>query len=150
MNYHTATDDQLRQVLNTIREGDVFTTDRIALDPFFSSKLAGRRYALWMNDVLKDKHASMILISYKGVDIGFSVHVNKGNHYEMLLGGLFPEYLQSGLGLILSYGGLVAAYEEGARRVRSHVSSNNPSMFKQHLLCGMGIKSMTHNYIRHK
>lgn len=149
IDYHIASNAEVKPVLDEINKGSIFTTDRIALDPYFSKQLAGRRYALWMEDVLKDKRASMIISSYKGENIGFSIHIDKGSFYDMVLGGLFHDWLESGLGFVNSYCGIMAAYEQGAKRLKSHVSSNNFTMLKLHLLFGLQISSMTDNYIKH-
>jgi len=67
----------------------------------------------------------------------------------MLLGGLFHDWLESGLGFVNSYSGIMVAYEQGARKLKSHVSSNNFTMLRLHMLFGMQVRSMTDNYIRH-
>lgn len=149
IDYHIATDSEEQHVLEEINRGDIFSTDRIALDPEFSRQLAGRRYALWMKDVLSDNRAYMVISSYKGENIGFNIYVDKGSYYDMLLGGLFYDWLESGLGFVNSYSGIMSAYEQGARRLKSHVSSNNFTMLKLHLLFGLHIHSMTSNYIKH-
>lgn len=148
--YHYANAFEVERVLNEIKKGDIFTTDRIALDPFFSKQLAGRRYAMWMEDVLSRGNASMLIDCFQHENVGFSIHINKGRYYDMLLGGLFSEYLQSGFGPLLSYCSTNAIYEEGARKAISHVSSNNFEMLKIHMLYNGYIRSLKDVYIKHQ
>lgn len=150
ISYHYANDAEMARVIAEIRKGDIFATDRISLDPAFSKALAGRRYALWMQDLLAGGKASMVISCYRNEAIGFSIHHNRGSYYDMVLGGLLPEYLDSGYGFVNSYCGINAVYEEGAKVIRSHVSSNNVTILKLHLMFGMQVKSLSDVFIRHR
>lgn len=39
--------EQRESILREIESGDIFETDRIALDPYFGKEMAGKRYANW-------------------------------------------------------------------------------------------------------
>ena len=150
ISYHYATNQEKECVIQDIKKGLIFNTDRIALDPDFSLEMAGNRYALWAMDVLKKSNAMMVITEYQGKDVGFNVLVDKGKYYDGMLGGLFPIYLKSGLGFANIHVALNSAYDAGAKRMISHVSSNNFQMFKLHMLYGLSIKRMTYNLVRHK
>ena len=147
--YHIASDSETEDLLSEIRTGAVFSTDRIALDPFFSREAAGRRYAGWIEDVLGAGNASVIIGEYHGDSIGFNVVVDKGRKSDAILGGAFGKYLDSSMGVINAYCGLLRAYDAGIKKVISHVSSNNLQMLRINLMLGNKIKELTYNYIRH-
>lgn len=149
ISYRFANNSEIERVLDEIRIGEIFSTDRIALDPKFSRQLAGQRYAFWMEDVFTRGNASMVISNYLGDDIGFDIHIDKGKYCEMVLGGLFSEYKDCGLGFANTYCGINAAYEEGARVIKSHVSSNNYAAYRLHMLFGMQVRSMEDVFIKH-
>lgn len=148
--YHYANALETEHVFSEMKKGEIFTTDRIALDPVFSREMAGKRYALWMYDVLTSGRASLAIISYQQKDIGFDIHLNKDRYCELLLGGYFKEYHGCGYGFAGEYVTINRAYEEGARAVRTHVSSNNLYALKMHMLFGLRICSLAYVFIKHK
>ncbi len=103
----------------------------------------------WTKDVLASGKAKIVICDYCGKSIGFTVAVDKGTYYDMILGGLFLEFVNSGLGAANSYCGLLYTYESGKKKVISHVSSNNFQMFRIDLMLGNSIKSLTSNFIKH-
>ncbi len=147
--YHTATDEEEKEVIRLIKTGNIFTTDRIALDPAFSIELAGQRYAYWMEDLMLSGKATMFITEYQGDKIGFNINVDRGSYYDAVLGGLFPEYLGSGLGFANSWSGMNATYNLGARKIISHVSSNNYPILQLHLMFGMKIRKVTSTFVKH-
>lgn len=149
VSYHIANDEEERYVLDEIRKGTIFSTDRISVDPYFNEKLAGQRYAYWMQDVMNSGNAYMFITDYCGEPVGFNIYIDKKNYFDAVLGGLFTPYLDSGLGFANSYCGQNASYDIGARKIISHVSSNNNVMFQLHLLFGMKVKKITNTFVRH-
>ncbi len=147
--YHRASESETEHVFNEIRKGEIFSTDRISLDPAFSKQLAGKRYALWMEDVLSKGNATLSITSYQQEDIGFDIHVNKGRYFELLLGGYFTEYHGCGFGFAGEYVTINAAYADGAREIKTHVSSNNPYALRMHMLFGLQMRSLTDVYVKH-
>lgn len=147
--YHIADGSEVKKVIEEIARGDIFSTDKVALDPFFSQALAGRRYALWAKDVMDSGKAKMIITEYNGESIGFNILINKGTYFDGFLGGLFKNYLNSGFGFANVYAAVNSARDLGAKKMISGVSSNNFQMMKLHLLFGLKIKRITYILIKH-
>ena len=147
--YHTASDSEQEAAIAQILRGDIFSTDRVALDPVFSHALSARRNALWAQDALTGKNAAMIITEYRGQNVGFNILADKGSYCDGLLGGLFAEFQNTGTGFANVYSALNAAHDMGAKKMISHVSSNNFQMYKLHLLYGMRVTHMTYNLVKH-
>ena len=147
--YHVATATEQSKVIEEVRNRHIFSTDRVALDPHFSKELAGQRYAFWIEDIMVREGSRMIITEYEGNNIGFNVFSTKGKICEGLLGGLFIDYLDSGLGFANSYASLLAGHDLWGTKIVSHVSSNNFQMFKLHLFCGMNIRNLIYVLVRH-
>lgn len=147
--YHIAEPKETELVISFISSGSIFSTDRIALDPFFSRELAGKRYAYWMKDVLSSDSGRLYITKYKGDSIGFNAYIDKGEYYIGFLGGLLPAYLDSGFGVLNMYAGTQIIHKQKIKKVISHVSSNNLQMLKLHLLFGNQITNITDNFIKH-
>lgn len=147
--WRTADAEETAAIIETVRAGNIFSTDRIALDPYFSPALAGRRYAFWLEDLAAAGKTAFLLSQYDGRDIGFNAVTDKGSYFDGVLGGLFPEYLGSGLGFANAYCSYAGSYDLGARRMISHVSANNFSMLQLHLMFGMRVTDVKSCLIRH-
>lgn len=147
--YHAATKDEVIDAIRRVRQGDMFSTDRVSLDPVFSSKLAAQRYAYWAEDTMLKPNATMFIIEYMGENVGFNILVDKGSFCDGMLGGLFSEYISKGFGFTVPFASINAAYDLGAKKMISHVSSNNFQMYKLHLLYGMHVKRMTYTMVKH-
>lgn len=150
VSYHYAGDEEAAEIIGYVRSGEIFSTDRIALDPAFSTALAGQRYAFWTEDVMRSGTGHMIISEYDGQRIGFNLVSDKGSFFDGLLGGLLPDYLGSGLGFANAYASYSGSYALGCRKMRSHVSSNNFQMMQLHLLFGMQIRGLQYCLVRHR
>ena len=147
--YHIATSDEIHKTLKEVREGLMFSTDKIAVDPYFSQKIAGQRYAYWSEDVLNSKKGKMLICEYDNVNVGFEIVIAKDNYCEGFLGGLYRKYQDSGLGFAVVFPGLNYAFNSGYKKLISGVSSNNFQMLKIHMLFGAKIRKLTYNLIKH-
>lgn len=144
-----ATDTEKEQIIESIRSGDIFSTDKVARDPYFGNRLAGQRYAYWTLDVL-NQGADLLSMKYKGKLAAFDVCVDKGNDVaEAFLGGTFLEFRNSGLGFLPVY--LITKYakEKGYKKIITGVSSNNITILKIHEMFGYTIDSATYCMIKH-
>lgn len=150
LSYHYADESEVEQILEQICSGAVFSSDRIALDPHFSREAAGQRYAYWIRDVLSSGKAFLIVTDYKGVGIGFHVIVEKGRVCNPILGGLFPQYLDSGYGPLNPYTCFACACDRQKYKVVTHVSSNNFQMLKINQLYNCKITDVTNTFIKHQ
>lgn len=146
---NTATDAEKEKVLTAIREGGIFSTDKVARDPCFGAPYAGRRYACWTQDVI-DQGADLLCMKYKGQIAAFDICVNKGNGVsEAFLGGILPEYRNSGLGFLTVYFVTKYAMEKGFKQIVTGVSSNNIPILKIHEMFGYSVDSVSYCMIKH-
>lgn len=150
ISYHPANPSGQMRILDKIAGGGIFTTDKVACDPFFSPALSGRRYALWTKDLLEQGIGRAFLLCYREQEVGFCVNVRKDGFYDAFLGGLFPEAQDTGLGFATIYANLHSIYLAGGRKVVTGVSSNNPSILRLHMLYGFTIGEMAAIYIKHQ
>jgi len=144
-----STEDERKYLLDTISEGTIFSTDKVALDPIFGVEFAGRRYSLWTQDVL-NQGAELLSMKYKEKIAAFDVLIDKGNGVcEAFLGGTLPEFRNSGLGFLAIYFITKYASEKGFKRIITGVSSNNIPILKLHEMFGYGVDSVSYCLIKH-
>lgn len=140
--------DDISQILDTVKSGDMFLTDKIARNPRFGLQAAGRRYAYWLQDA-RENGALFVLSVYKEQTIGFysTTHLSN-NIYDGILGGVFPAFAGKGLGFIPPLAGLLALKDLGAVKVIGHVSSNNIPILKFHEILGFTVENMEYVLIK--
>ena len=86
--YGRVDNGQLDYVISEINKG-IFSTDRIALDPYFGINVANNRYALWVQDEVQ-RGADIFFSYYNNQPIGFFLGKDLGNgNINGLLGGVF-------------------------------------------------------------
>ena len=146
-----ATDEIKAKVLNEIAAGEIFSTDRIAIDPLFSKELAGKRYCNWCNDAI-EKGANLEIAYYKNSPVAFNFNAlpDERKICDGLLGGVFSEALDKGLGFLVLYTELESCKKMGGKSVISTVSSNNLPILKLHTQFGFDIKEMKYVLIKHQ
>lgn len=149
ISYHFADKNEIEEVIDHISEGTVFSTDRIALDPHFSPKIAGIRYGNWIRDVMAQEGSKLIITELYGKRVGFVVMQKKNGYYDPFLSGLFAEYLDSGYGFVNPYCSQKCLYELGAKKSVSHISSNNYKILNIDLMFGSQISAITYVLVKH-
>ena len=141
----------LDNILGEIRRGEIFKTDRIAVDPYFSKEIAGKRYYNWCNDALEDG-AFMGVLYYKDTPVAFGLSKrdkNDSKTFDGILGGLLPEASNKGLGFLVVYGeNEICRVNEGKYCI-GRVSSNNIPILRLHLQFGYEVKSMNYVLVKH-
>lgn len=149
MAFRQAKGTDVERTLEIIETGRMFTTDRIALDPIFSPRQAGHRYACWIRDLLRQGGA-LHLAAHNGRDVAFGVAIERRTGvWEASLGGVFPEPETNGLGFASVYLNTAVPRQHGGTRVVTRVSSNNPPIFRLHLLFGYEPTNLEYVLIRH-
>lgn len=139
---------QLDYVISEINKG-IFSTDRIALDPYFGINVANKRYALWVQDEVQ-RGADIFFSCYNNQPIGFFLGKDLGNgNIDGLLGGVFVGENTR------NYGGLylfssIKCFVEGTGKIdRTKVSSNNIRVLQLHLMFGRTVTNISNVFIRH-
>lgn len=144
-------DDTIRKnVLDTIRKGDIFSTDRIALDPCFSKQMAGERYYNWVGDEL-EQGAKLAIAFYKDEPIGFGINKDIGNGvFDAFLGGTLPSAANKGLGFAALYANYISIKDQGGKKIVTRVSSNNPPILRLHMQYGYEITNLNYILVKHQ
>lgn len=144
-----STEEEKGKILSAIEKGNMFSTDKVARDPYFGVDYAGRRYAYWTKDKV-NQGAYILSMKYKEKLVAFDVLFDAGNGIgEAFLGGVLPEYRNSGLGFIGVYHVAKYAQKLGYKKIITGVSSNNLSILKLHELFGYTVESASYCMIKH-
>lgn len=134
-------------ILEKIESGRIFTTDKVALDPHFGPKKAGRRYSLWSQSLLA-KGGYFVVAKRNSEIISFSLGIEKEGYYDAFLGGLLDEKFRS-FGFLPIYCNMLSAYESGFKLIRTGVSSNNLPILKLHITYGFSITHLYYVFTKH-
>ncbi len=142
---HVADAENLKQIFGVIDSGTVFQTDKISLNPCFGYAIAARRYGNWMRTEVGLNNVCPFIICRGNEAVGFSImKSDEKNDVVGLLSGLMNKSRNPSLGIYLGYYTIEAARQMGARKVKAHISSNNPSVLKVNQALGYQIESMSY------
>ncbi len=138
----------LSRLYDEIRSG-IFHTDRVYLDPYFTHELAAQRYIFWTKDLV-EQGFTPYKVNFDGDDVGFFVQkpIEK-NLYRGVLSGVYHDFLDTGMGLLVSYAGCMLNKEKNINCIGA-CSSNNLKMLRVSLEFGSHIKKMEYVFIKHR
>lgn len=140
----------LKKVLDEIREGSIFDTDRIARDPDFSKRIAGERYYNWSCDEI-GRGAKTVVAYYKDEPVAFGINkIVGGTRYDAFLGGVFSKVQNRGLGFLALYANMESVRYQGGKIIETRVSSNNLPILRLHMQYGYEIKDMNYILVKHQ
>mgnify|MGYP001466639738 CR=1 FL=1 len=143
-------DLEMERIIDKIRNPQMFTTDRIFLDPGFEKEKAGIRYYWWCRDSFQ-RNGKICEVHLDGRAIGIMAYepVTK-KKYKGLIGGIYPEYSDYALLMpAINYLFFQHLMKGGMKLLLSAVSSNNPTIFKMNLASGYQIKDIHYVYVKH-
>ena len=137
------------EVYDEIRRG-LFSTDRVYLDPQFSSMIAAERYVNWLKDEVK-RGSELYHVLYKDQRIGFFVYKEKadGAAYPFLA-SLYRDFFSSGLGINVVVEPMKLARERGCSRIDTFISSNNPPILRIHERLGFRVQDIFYVMTAHR
>ena len=139
-----------RNLLETAISKSLFKTDRVYLDPEFTSEQAATRYLGWVRDEL-DLGGEIMQITTKGRLLGFFVLRSLGgSKFVCNLAGLMPEYQSSGLGYFLNYFQILEVGLKHGIELKSTFSSNNRGASAVHLAIGYTLKEQFNVFVKHR
>jgi|GEM_PF-237544 len=141
-------DFTLEKLKSKIQEG-IFDTDRISSDECFGIKIANDRYSNWVEDEYK-RGTGVYIVTHMGEEIGFFVTrgISENTQYG-ILGGLFSEYKNKGLGFAWNYMNIKESFRNNAKVFKTFVSSNNVEVLKIHEFFGSKIDNINYVFIKH-
>ena len=146
VSFETMSEKDIIQLKDEVRNG-LFYTDRIYIDPAFSTSLAHKRYVNWIEDELS-RNALFYKFIYKNQIIGFSILKEISPHcFDGFLGGLYKNYQKSGFGNVLNVADIVKSL--GGKSLVSNVSSNNFSQIKNLVNKGYYPWCSYHIFVKH-
>ena len=130
-------------------DNNIFKTDRIILDPYFTPKQAADRYKYWTMDLVKAGNVPY-KVYYDDEVIGFFLNkeVSPGV-YDGILAGVYGAYEGTGMGVCIQYAGILFAQEMSAKKYIGHVSANNPAVLKSLEMIGFKVKLIEYVLIKH-
>lgn len=153
LEFHDITTPQeLEQVAQRITP-DMFTTDRVCLDPVFGPETGRRRYVNWMKSAWS-RGDKVFEYSKDGRRIGFALlkYSEDGSIVDGLLGGIYSEYQDEGLGLLTPAVPFLYAKDRNQpfKKMITSISSNNKGVVLVYNLLGFSVNSMEYIFIKHK
>ena len=148
MNYRPASIDETNMIRKIIENGEIFKTDKIALDPFFGVKKSGIRYSFWIEDLLANGN-TMFVITFKDEIIGFELAGLSRDVKVGYLGGMLPCQTGKMLGAAIYLPGTTYWKERGAKKFEAMVSSNNPSIIRVYKSYGFNVIDCKYIFVKH-
>jgi GNAT superfamily N-acetyltransferase len=119
----------------------MFNTDRVSLDPVLGPGPALTRYQNWIRDEFSNVENVLqgLYLGQKPVGF-FLLRKLSAEHYFASLAGVFTLYRGTGLGVAAMWKPIEWALANGARRLTTRNSANNPASLKIHLAVGYQIQ----------
>lgn len=147
--YAVMDDNDIDMLFCEIGKG-MFTTDRIALNPFFGIDCANTRYINWIRDELS-RGTPVYKMLYKNDTVGFFTFkkIDDGVYFPFLA-GMYEKYIRSGLGINIVIKPIELAQEMNAKYNSTYVSSNNNSALMTHLSLGFQVKELINVFTKNK
>lgn len=146
-----STMEELEDIISKITP-DMFSTDRIYLDPYFSHEVSSKRYINWMRKDFDNGKAIIVKTFYDEINVGFSFsHIDDDGTKHGLLGGIYEKYQDMGLGIMTTCLAFIMAKKNncGFKIIRTAVSSNNPHVWQFYNYLGFKIDKMSYVFVKH-
>lgn len=138
-------EEQFRNVLDQM-SSNMFTTDRIYLDPYFGAEYSLNRYRNWMRTEY-EKGTPIYELKYKKNSVGFIMCRTDHNVTDALLGGIYENYQNRGLGLLLPL--VPYMMPDRIDWYRTRISSNNLPVWKMYERLHFAITNFEYIFIKH-
>jgi len=146
--YTLMDNSDIEMLFKEIRK-NIFTTDRIAIDPHFSLEQAANRYVGWISDEL-GRDCDVYNLIYKDQKIGFFTFKEiEDRVYFPFLAGIYENYTKWGMGMALLYKTIVEARTKNAKSISTCISKNNKSVFNAHQALNYRFSKFSYVYVKH-
>jgi hypothetical protein len=144
-----ASEEDLERELGFLRDGSLFDTDRIALDPMFGPEVAGKRYFNWVMDIFR-KCRGVYVVNINGQNSSFfTLEQGKNDVFYGAIGGSFKYGQENAYTSVTIEKPNEMAFSLGGKRLLSAVSSNNLPVLRLHLQRGCKIIGLEYVYVKH-
>lgn len=130
---------------------NMFTTDRIYLDKYFSSDSSCNRYQNWMRTEFQANTGIIKKINYKDINVGYTLSREEDGVIRALLGGIFKDYQSLGIGILTPAFHFITAKNcnRPFEKMVTSISSNNFPVLELYNYLGFRIYQMTYVFIKH-
>lgn len=138
----------VERVCGLIR-GGLFVSDRVSIDPSFSVKDGGNRYANWLRSML-ERGGFLYEVVHKQKPIGFFVICRKDEStVDPVLMGMYDQQGDRGMGALLHKKTLDTCFTHECKRLTSTVVSNNEKVLRVYVNAGATIADTLYTYVKH-
>lgn len=143
-------EEDFNQMLSMI-DDNMFSTDRIALDPKYGMSVGRKRYCNWMQTEFLQNKSVFAYIIVEGTKVGFLMLRNNNGRAHGALAGIFKEYQDQGFGVLTSSSMPLYILDNGLgfKLYETSTSSNNTANTKIYSALGFQLKSMHYVFIKH-
>lgn len=124
---------------------EMFTTDRIYLDPLLPYGTSCTRYKNWMLDLVERPNSRLFIVKDREDVIAYSLELwdEDKKIIDALLGGIFEKYQKEGYGFSVWDNGL--CYDKRfVDSVETDISSNNQSVLDVYMFFGYKLTKQTY------
>ena len=138
------------EVLDSITP-NMFSTDRITLDPHYGPNIGCQRYKNWMQTAFENKTSSFLATFYKGQLAGFSMYKKEKDNVEGILGGNFSKFQSSALGIVTPTRHFLHAYKnnENFKKYHTSISTNNVPVWQLYNYLHYKIDQLYYVFVKH-
>lgn len=145
------TQEELFSVINSMTEG-MFSTDRISLDIEFGPKFSLLRYKNWILDEYSKGTSKIAYIIYDGVKVGFIMFRINKNNIQGMLGGIYEEYQDVGLGILTPSAifMLCKKFEFNVIKGYTSISSNNQPVLQLYNYFNFKVDNLQYVFVKHQ
>ena len=143
--------EELEEVICQITP-DMFSTDRIYLDPYFPHDASSKRYINWMRSDFESGNAIIDKTYYDDKNVGFGfTRFDENRVSHGVLGGIYEKYQDIGLGIVNAALPFIMTKKKNYQLevYRTSISSNNPFVWQFYNYLGYKIDSMTYVFVKH-
>lgn len=130
----------------------MFRSDRICLDPMFGPIVGLKRYKNWMISEFDGENSTIIGIINRGILVGFSMFRTKNDICDVLLGGIFEDFQNKGLGFLTPISPVLYMTQNGqnCRLIETSISSNNFSVIEFYNYLNYKLDKITNIFVKHQ
>lgn len=138
------------EMINNITP-NMFSTDRITLDPHYGPEIGCLRYKNWMRTAFDNNMLSFIAFYYKKQLAGFSMYKQDKDIIEGILGGIFPLFQSSVLGIVTPASHFLYAHKnnEPFKKYHTSISSNNVPVWQLYNYLNYKIDQLYYVFVKH-
>lgn len=150
LDFHIIKDESdLNDILRNISV-DMFTTDRIFVDPLFGPDISRLRYVNWIRDEFEKKSSIILKLLYNDEHIGFSMF-REEETLRGLLGGIYSKYQNLGLGAITPthLPIFVKRNRINTKKIVGDISSNNKPVWELYEYFGYKAFNPRYVFVKH-